>query len=379
MGILPPLVLRMCFEQVLFGFKKQTPAMIIGLIDFTIGALISVSLCFGKFSLPKFGLAGVAYGFLVESFLTCIGFGLYLFYHPDFKDYHFFNQFKISMADWRQIKDLLKIGLPILLTLFNEVIGELFLSLFSGWFGLEEIAARNFGAFLVFLLMVLIISSGQASCQEVSRLLGGKKFPEANEFSRNSWGSTLLAIAPFGLTAAISPKLLTNVAANTENINDRVLSLAKKFMPMTVFGIFGDAVRYNMLQVLRASDDNIITSTISITTQWLGVLLAYLLGFKTGLGLYGLVIGDALGKWACVLGLFPRWYKGLQPATLAANDIKIQSAASFRFFRAEHKTEHQPLITSATEEKKPRSWLGFLGSLFQKQNKVAAIDITLKI
>lgn len=324
MGAFPFLALRMCFEQVLFAYEKQRPAMIIGLINFMMGLLISITLCFGKFSFPKLGITGVAYGLLIESFFTCLGFGLCLSRHPDFKEYRFFSSFQFLRTDWLQMKSLLKIGLPILFTLINETIGELLVSLFSGWFGPDEIAARNFGTLLVLLITIPLISSGQSTCQEVSRLIGAGDYENANRFARYGLVSSLMMITPLNLTVVISPALLTHTVANTGNVDNRVLSLAEKMVRMVILGMFGDMARYNMLQASRAAGSNNLATGVSIASQCLGIALAYLIGFKTQLGLYGLIIGDTAGKWSGALGMFPIWYRSLKTDILAARESKIE-------------------------------------------------------
>jgi multidrug resistance protein, MATE family len=356
-ALLPFLIMRMCCEQIMFGFEKQKIAMLIGLGNFTIGAFLAVSMGFGYGFLPQLGFPGIAYSFIIESILTCAGFGLYLGHHRDFKEFHFFKiksggniwqkikEF-FSSKNRQQFKELLTIGLPILFTLLNEIIGELLVSLFCGWLGRDEIAARNFGAVFIFFVMIPVISSGQANCHEVSRLTGGGHYQRAHYFARYGLLTTLLIMSPLCLTVAISPEILTGSIASNEGVSEGVLNLAKKVMPIIALGTLSDAARYNQLQVLRAAEDHTIASTISVGSQWLGVLLSYVLGFKTGMGVLGLVLGDALSKAAGAFALSPRWYSKLQPQALAkpkADNSYLKFFSSFSLRKC-FKFETQPLL-----------------------------------
>ena len=75
--VMPLLMLRMVFEQIMFGFKKQTPAMVMSLITFAISLFFSIVLCFGLFYFRNWVLADRLW-FYDGCFASLRSMGLYL-------------------------------------------------------------------------------------------------------------------------------------------------------------------------------------------------------------------------------------------------------------------------------------------------------------
>jgi multidrug resistance protein, MATE family len=341
-NVLPSLMLRLVLEQVMFGFEKQRPPMYIALFNFAIGVFLATSWGFGNCSFPRLGISGLAYGFTIDSLLTCIGFGLFLGLHPDFRDFNFFKRFKRNCEDWEQIKDLLKIGLPIVFTVMNEIVAQLMVSLFTGWLGKDQIAAQNSGSVFTFLALIVLICPGQATCQEISREIGAKNYYNTNLYATYGLVCSMVFMAPLSLIALAAPQLFTNSLANSQAASAGVVVMGKRLMLITALGMPFDSARYNMLQVLRATGDHVMPTVISTSTLWGGVIVAYTLGFMTPLGIYGIALGYALGLIAGCVGLFPRWYQKLKPEALAEKDYRAALLSS-------RSTLQTPLLTPSSD------------------------------
>ncbi|HVT61934.1 MAG TPA: hypothetical protein VHD33_00390, partial [Legionellaceae bacterium] len=71
---LPGVMYRICMEQILFSFGKSEHTMLMSLSTFAVGTGLSYFFAFGS---PNLGLEGIAYGYVIESYLTCFSFGAY--------------------------------------------------------------------------------------------------------------------------------------------------------------------------------------------------------------------------------------------------------------------------------------------------------------
>lgn len=306
-----PVLIRLGEEQICFSFEKQIPVMLIGLSTFSLGVLLANILCFGRFSAPQLDLAGIAYGFVTEAYLIMGVLAVYLSKAKIFNEFNFFRNFSFTRKDWQQIKDLCKIGWPIALTMTMEISATLVTSLFAGWLGSDALTAYSFWAQFYFFVFIPLIALGQATSQEVSRLLGEtNKSLGIPRIAKYGLLASEGIIMPLCILVSAYPELLKYVITD-QDISDEIMHTVRILMPVTAIGIIFDTAKYNMLQVLRALGDHIVPTSLSISTTWLGVLLAYVLGFHTSLGIVGVGAGYAAGLAAGALALVPRWLKNI--------------------------------------------------------------------
>lgn len=305
-----PLLIRMCLEQILFAFKQQKAAMVIGLLSFVIGVGFAYSLCFNA----GFGLRGIAAGFVIEAVLTCIGFAAYLARHKIFKGFNFFSDFSFGKEDTQQMGTLVRGGWPIALTIGLEVIAMQVMTSMAGKMGADELAA--FGIAFRFYITMLIptIAFGQTTRQEVSRWFGQEHFLNMTRVAKYGLLSTVALILPFCITIAAYPELLIKIMTGGD-VNQEVRDMVKVLAPIIAIGVvLPDTIRYSWLQVLSAiaffeknTKGQVLPVIFSTGSLWAGVITAWLLSNFMDLGIYGvagsLTAGVILG--AALLG--PQW------------------------------------------------------------------------
>ena len=98
-------------------------------------------------------------------------------------------------------------------------------------------------------------------------------------------------------------------------------------------GIVADTVCYGTLQVLRVANQKLIPTLVSISIMALGLLAAYLLGFTSGMNLFGLELGSALSTFMTAMVLMPMWIsftseKHFDDVSRAENQIVIEGEES---------------------------------------------------
>ncbi len=309
-AVFPALLFRVCFEQVMFGFEKQAPAMVIGLVNLALGTLLAGILGFNGYGLP-----GIAYGFAAEAVFTCLGYGLYLGCRNEFKEFNFFRNFTFSRKDRGQIHALLKIGVPITVTVASELVVFFVVNVLAGLLGSDALAAWDFASWISFFSIVVSLSTAQVTSQKVSAAVGEKKYLDARQYAIYGLPASLLMTVPVSLLLAVFPEILTGLIASNR-VDEEVMSLVRPLLAMMVPIVALDGMRNNMLQTLRAVGDNVIPSVISTGSLWFGILMAYLLGFKTDLGIYGVGAGYGIGMSASVISIFSRWENKTKPNML---------------------------------------------------------------
>ena len=305
----PAVLMRVCFEQIMFSFSKAKAAMTYSLMSFSIGTILAYLLSHGGLGISGIGLRGIAMGYLIEAYLTAIFFACYLQYKKEFSNYCFFTLiYDSGMADGLT-KKLMSIGLPISFTIANEMLLTFVLVMIAGKLGEHQLAAINFSMQIIFFMFVIFSAFGQACCQEVSRQVGAKDYINARKVAVNGLLTTLCCLLPMCLILLIKSKTLIQYFIVD---NAAVIHLSIALVPFVTVAIFFDAARYNILQVLRALHDHMIAMVLSTIALWSSIILSISLGLYTHLGLKGVIYGYLFGIIVSTILLLPRWTSNLK-------------------------------------------------------------------
>lgn len=176
----PALLLQMVFEQIMLSFRKMMAAMFIGCSVLFAATIFAT--CFGLgYGLPDLGFEGLAFSYTTGTYVACMLYGIYVACEKELKRYEFFNFHRLRNNHFDQLRQVVKLGWPIVLSVINEASVALFLSVFAGLIGKEEQASLS--SVMQFFYFIFIISAafGQVSCQEVSRLIGANKHEQASK------------------------------------------------------------------------------------------------------------------------------------------------------------------------------------------------------
>lgn len=325
---MPGIMYRLHGEQMLFALDESVAVMLMSWTSFGIGTGLAYWLAFGS---PDFGLAGIAYGYVIESYLTMLAFNIYLLFHPALEGIPFLKGDWINEQVRQKAKAILKMGLPVTAQLVCELAATMLMAFYAGWLGEDELAAQNFATQLYIFIMIPSNSFAQAVAQMVAELIGKEDFNNASRVARYglcvSSGTVALICAPI----AAAPTLLTRIFASS--IDDNVMKIAKMIIPIMAVSTTIEALGSDMIQVLRNAKDFNKPTMIKIACLWLGMLGAYLFGFQAGAGMLGVALGFLGGLALGTAILLPRWVDAMQAKNLEIkNTPKISDSATQVFF-----------------------------------------------
>lgn len=310
-GIIP-LFFAFGAEQLILASCHELAAMWMGLTTFSISSGLAVWLGFGGLGITAQGASGVASAFAVESVLKSLLFTGYLWKHESFQDFKFFSLFKNLKGNGQQLQKMLKLGCSFSLTWFAELSLPLATSVFTGLLGTPEQSTWNFAMQLVFFTMITSSAFGQGCSQELGRGLGALHDHLASRIGKYGLMTTMLWVLPIPLILAIFPNILTAVLSSDNDV-EAIEAILKGLMPIISLGVISDALRNNLLQQLRYLKDTRFATGISLTSLFLGVIMAGVLGLKTEMGIYGIATGYAGGMSLAAIGLLGRWLQHIQP------------------------------------------------------------------
>ncbi|MCX7115279.1 MAG: MATE family efflux transporter [Gammaproteobacteria bacterium] len=315
---IPGVMLRLCSEQMMFSFGKTKPAMVMGLVNASIGMGLTYFLAFGK---PQLGEEGILIGYITEAYLTAAAFSLYIACHPDFKDYAFFRPQALK-THLKDIRELLNIGRSICIGNAIEMGAILGTGAVAGRVGVMDQAA--YSTTMQFILFTLLLQSacGQSISQEVSRRIGEQDYQNAVRIGRYGVVATLGSVIGLPLLFSVKPAYLGRLLGQNTPEMQAILTY---LVPMMAFSVLWDAPRYDFLQTLRNNlGDGQRATLVSSVGLLSGVLLSWALGTQTRLGIYGVALGYLIGLMGATLGLFVRWNARLKPDLIEINQVAVE-------------------------------------------------------
>lgn len=288
--------LGLCLYQGMKEFfqskEKTLAANFVALLAVGINLFFNYSLVFGKFGLPKLDEAGLAYASLmVRTFM-----GLSLFF---LASRYWKTRFQI---DWKFMKEVMKLGGPISLSFFFEIMAFCSVTLFVGKFAEIQTAANNLALNIGSLAFMIPLSISAAVSVKVGHAMGERSFRAIQVYSLMS----LLTSFVFTLTMGIMFYSFPHAIMSLYTSDVEVLDWAKKLLFwVACFQLF-DGAQITIAGILRGLSITRASSISIFIGYWIiGIPLGYYLGFHTGLEAQGFWIGLAisLATVALMLGV----------------------------------------------------------------------------
>ncbi|MEE6450812.1 MATE family efflux transporter [Gottfriedia acidiceleris] len=295
-GILP-LFLYTVIRQFIDGLGKTRTTMIITVISVPVNVILNYFLIFGKAGLPRLG--GVGSG--VASAITYwIIFGIALYIIKTKNPFSSFNLFKklppISFATW---KSILKLGVPIGLSIFFEVSVFSVVTLLLSEFDTETIAAHTVAMNFASLLYMVPLSISMALTIAVGYEVGAKEFQNAKEYSKIGLVMAVSIASFFGIIIYLFRYDVAGWYTNDPSVQ----ILAGGFLIFAVMFQLFDAIAAPIQGALRGYKDVNATLIMMILAYWVIALpVGYALS-NTNLGAKGYWVGLIVGLGVSALTL----------------------------------------------------------------------------
>lgn len=296
----PGLALYVGFRNLSEGIAWTRPTLLFGVGGLAVLVPLGWALMFA-FGL---GAAGLGYAVATVLWLQALAFLAYLRGSRHYADLGLFTRF-----DWPQapaIAALLRLGLPMGVSIFME--GSLFVAtaLLIGTLGTTQIAAHQIAILVASLAFMVPLGVAMATTVRVGHAVGAGdgsalRWAAAAGYSLTLIAQTLSALALiFGGTWLAG--LITGDAA--------VIALAATLMGYAAIFQYPDGVQAMSAGALRGLKDVRLPMVITVTAYWLlGLPLGAGLGLGLGLGAPGFWVGLILGLTVAAVLLAWRFWR----------------------------------------------------------------------
>lgn len=296
----PALALFFCLRNLSEGVAWTLPSMVFGLVGLALLVPLGWGLMFGA----GLGAAGLGYAVAIVLWCQCLGMAAYLWRAPRFADLGLFARF--DAPQWPPIRALLRLGLPMGVSVFME--GSLFVAtaLLVGTLGTTQMAAHQVAILMASLCFMVPLGVAMATTVRVGHAVGAGDLP-AVRWAAGA-GYTLAMVAQ-----TLSAILL--VAAGTWlaglfTTDPAVIALASLLMAYAAVFQYPDGLQAMSAGALRGLKDVRIPMVITVLAYWgVGLPLGAWLGLARGQGAPGLWTGLIFGLAVAAILLGWRFWR----------------------------------------------------------------------
>lgn len=276
------------------GLSYTKPTMVISIIGLLVNIPANYIFIYGKFGAPALGGAGCGIATALVYWAMFISMLIYAFNSTVLKTASLFEKF--YWPNWQKILHILKLGIPIALSLLFEVSLFAVVAIILIPFGAEVIASHQIALNFSGLIFMVPLSLAMATTIKVGYAVGHGNNRQARDYTRHA---IILGLLLAVFTATIT--LLFRVPiVGIYTSEAPVIEIAANIMLLATLYQFSDTVQVVSAGALRGYKDTKSILYITFVSYWLiGLTVGLILGITDWIvprmGPYGFWIGFITG------------------------------------------------------------------------------------
>ncbi len=272
-----------------------------------VNALGNYALIFGNFGMPRLELIGAGIATIITTTFIMLVYVAVIQWDKKLRRYRIFGRW--WRADWGKFREILKIGVPISLTVIAEagIFGAA--AFLMGRFGASELAGHTVALNLAALAFQVPFGVGQAVTIRVGYFYGAR---DRVGIQRAGWVAIAIGTGFMGMTAlamVLAPITLLSIYVDPyAPENAQLVAFALQYLVLAAAFQLVDGVQAVAAGALRGLQDTRVPMWLAIFSYWVpGIGTAIGLGFFTPLQGIGVWVGLATGLAFAAVLLLRRW------------------------------------------------------------------------
>ncbi len=305
-GLIPALGF-IALRNFVTALSRPRVVMFIAVCAVIFNACVGWSLSQERPGLPGLGVQGIAISYAATSWFMFLLLLAYCYTQRTLRRYHVLGRF--WRADWRRFREVLRLGVPIGLTVLMEV-GLFSAAVFMmGILGADSLAAHQIALQLASLAFMVPLGMSQAVAVRVGIGAGAG---DRNWIARAGWTGIGLGTS-FVVVAAVLfvtvPRSLVGFFVDVQDeANLEVLQLASAFLVVAAAFQIVDALQALGAGALRGLKDTRWPMIMAAFGYWaIGFPVAWILGFRLDFQGVGIWLGLAAGLTATAILMIGRF------------------------------------------------------------------------
>ncbi len=264
-------------------------------------------LIYGKLGFPEMGLTGAGISTLVSRALILLVFVVFIFKSKKMNEYA--RAIKEALLSRGEMKTVFKMGYPVGIQMALESSTFTFAAVMAGWLGVIQLAAHQVVITISQLFFLMMQGLSFAVSILVSNAFGRKDLGSVREYARKGYFMTL------GISVTLSALLycFRYQAAGIFTDSPEVSAMAVSLFFLLFAYQFGDGLQLCFANVLRGIQDvRPIMYAAFVSYYLIAIPSAYVLGFKTSLGIHGIWLGFPIGLTLAGIFFYARYRSDLK-------------------------------------------------------------------
>lgn len=300
----PALALFAALRGLSEGLGLGRPTMYFALLGPVLLAPLGYVLMYGRFGVESMGAQGAAIATAVVLWIQVAAFSTYVIRNHRFRDLHLLQSW--TKPDPRTLAELLKIGLPMGITLLME--GGLFVAvaLIIGRLGTDIVASHQVALNVASIAFMVPLGLALATTVRVGNAVGRNDVVGVRHAALAGFALTLgTQILSAGVMA-----ILPLAIASLYTSDVAVMSLAAQLLLLAAIFQLSDGIQVVANGALRGLKDTRVPMFITLIAYWVfGMPIGWWLTFHHDMGARGMWIGLIAGLSAAAVLLTTRFWR----------------------------------------------------------------------
>ena len=302
-----PLNIWAVIQRFLVAINKTGIVMLTSMLAVPIEIFFYYAFLFGKFGLPKAGIAGIGYGLAASYSLIAVYLSCYLYFSNELKIYHLFHKWWI--VNRKILFELIRIGLPLGGMFCVEVALFAAVAVMMGILGTTVLAAYQISYQYLMIALVIVFALTENVSVRIGNEVGRNNRSVLKLVSMVNMGIAFGFMLLFSIFYIGFPYLAISLDTDIKAPHlQELVTTAATFLSMVGILILVDCIRLISVGALRGLKDTKFPMFISILGFWcVAFPCAYLLAFKFKFGGEGIWWGLLIGLFVAGVILFTRF------------------------------------------------------------------------
>ena len=288
------------------GLGHTVGPMVIAGLALALNGFLNYTFIYGAFGAPELGGEGCGWATAIMMWFELAAV-LVLSRFRYFRETGFWRRF--SRPDWRQIRHILKVGVPIALSSFVGMVLFTVVGFLVGSLGVTPVAAHSIAGHINWATFVIPMALGTAAGIRIGFCVGAGDIRLAAKVVRTAFAMSLLyAVAVSGLLVLLRHRVVA-IYSDDATVTSLAASL---ILIVALYQVFDDT-QGTMAGALRGYKDTRAPMVYSLLGYWaLALPLGAALGFGwwslPALGVYGFWLALCFGLAAVAVAMGARLY-----------------------------------------------------------------------
>ena len=293
-GLLPGL-LFIALRSLVSAINRAGVVLWATILMLVANAIFAYALVLGHFGFPALGMDGAA---IVAVLVQIVGFLAVVFYVqmvPETRQYEIFARF--WRPDWAALWDVVRLGLPISITLLAEVTLFAACSLIIGAIGTIELAAHGIALQLASISFMIPLGLSQGATVRIGVEHGRRDYAALRRAAITAVVIAAAMSSTAGLLFLAIPLPLAAIFLDPQTVDaSDVLSVSAGLIVTAGFFQLFDGQQAVFSGLLRGLKDARVPMILALTSYWgIGFVCSWVLAMPLGMGATGVWIGIGIG------------------------------------------------------------------------------------